>query len=223
MEASLNLLVVFISLKNHSYVKAILLQFLMYGYWKTSNHPAWKLIKSHPHSMLEEDGEISLSLLSHAASSHSRKHDIQAMSKVYQLFQYYRQTVAETMLDCKIRVGPRRRSTVSNTDLEVRVIVRHFTRIIGQLRNETWMHYPNISRDFSRYERRHLMWPLLLQSSSPRKRMVSISDEIKKSLTKMNLLLLGHLNTTFWMPENIDSHSESNAPPVMAVIAPGCG
>lgn len=161
MSASLQLIFVFMSLGNRSYVKAMLFQFLMYGYWKSTNHPALKIVTENPQKILEEDGEISLSLLSHAASFHSRQYDIASMSKTYRLINYYRGTVAETLLDCKIRVGPKKQSLVHNTDPEVAITVRHFQRIIRQLSNGTWLHYPSLETQKGMFKTKNKMTTLL--------------------------------------------------------------
>ena len=218
MEVSLDLILVFFSLDNKSYSKAMLLQFLMYGYWKSTNHPAWKLIHRNPLSILEEDGEISLSLLSHAASSHGVQTNIQGMSRLYRLFNYYRETVAETLLDCKIRVGPKKQSVVISSDPEVGVIIHHFNGLINQLQNGTWEHYPSFSTQLAKYENRENMTRLLMQSSLPRRRMTSYSECCKHSLKRIRALLFTSKNTTFWVPENIESNTDEDQIPVMATF-----
>lgn len=220
MEASLDLIMVFFSLKNYSYEKAMLLQFLIYGYWKSTNHPAWKLVHRNPHSILEEDGEISLSLLSHAASSHGIHANINCLSRMYRLFNYYRETVAETLLDCKIRVGPKKQSVVKQSDPEVAVAIHHFNGLINHLGNGTWQHYPCFTKKSGgQYEKKQTMSRLLMQSSLPRMMMANYTQCCKESLKRMRALLFTLENTTFWQPENLDSNTDENQIPVMAALA----
>ena len=63
MCASLDLLLVMESLESQKYSRSLILQFCHFSYWKRTQHPIWQLISSHPQNLLEEDGEISLSLL----------------------------------------------------------------------------------------------------------------------------------------------------------------
>ena len=122
MEGSLNLVLLFMSFKNHSYVKAMVLQFIHFSFWSDTGHPVWSLLQRFPQSFVEEDGEISLSLLCHAATCHGIQYDRSYLVKMYKLIHTYRQAFADSVLDLEIRVAPTKHHNVNPGDPQVQTI-----------------------------------------------------------------------------------------------------
>ena len=172
MYASLDLLLVMESLESQKYSRALVLQFCHFSYWQRSQHPIWQLITSHPQNLLEEDGEISLSLLAHAATVHGIQKDRNYLANLYKLTNIYRKSAADATLDLGIRVSQKRHHTVRPNDPQVAILSRHFLQVLGKLQDGSWMHYPPLQpAACSQYPSRNSMIPRLENSSQPRVRL----------------------------------------------------
>jgi len=206
--ATLDLQLVMLSLKSRLYINCLTLQFCHLAYWKSIQHPVWNLICQFPHHFLEEDGEISLSLLCHAATAHSIQFDRIHLRTLYKLTNLYRQVAADTTIDLKIRVSRSKHHTVAATDPEVALLQAHFSEVIEALETSTWMHYPEITREERRYPTRAIMAPQMVNTSKSRIRLRNFRSAIRSSFRNIRRLLQGNHNNSTWIPEDPLSSSE---------------
>lgn len=198
--AFLDLLMVMVCTGSTQYVRCMCLQMCLFQHWESTKHPVFSLIRRFPQNLLEEDGEISLSLLCHAATVHGVHYDHKHLGNLYKLTNLYRQNAAEATIDLGIRVSRRKHHRVSCQDPEVAVLVTHFRRTIIKMVRGSWTHYPEIARSTRRYPTLERMTPRLVNTSLPRVRLDNFTDAIRTGLKDIRRLL-GPENTSFWIPE----------------------
>jgi len=189
------------------------MQLMHFSYWKATDHPVWNLVTGYPQHFFEEDGELSLSLLSRSATCHGIHFDRSYLKELYKLLHDYRKTAADVVLDCEIKAGNKKHYTVHLADPEVTAITLHFQIIITQLRQRTWWHYPRLRERKSKYKKLERMILQAERTSIPRFRLPDFESRTKLALRRMHHHLFED-NDSFWIPEHEPSStSESNPPP----------
>ena len=210
VKAALDLELVMMSIKSSKYIRCLLLQFAQFQYWTAVQHPAMDLIKRFPKNLLEEDGEISLSLLCHAAMVHGVHYDQSHLPDLFKLTHVHLQTAAEITMDLGIRVSRKHHRRVSAQDREVTTLVAHFSAVLGRLGDGSWLHYPTRPRKTLQYEPRLYMLSRLVNSSQARLRPADFRGEIRQAFLDIRRLLID-TNTAIWIPDGGLSSSEMSS------------
>lgn len=200
MRSSLRLMLVFLSCKNHHYIRGFATQFCIFSYWKAEQHPAFNLLNLFPQSFHEEDGELSLSLLCQASLAHGIQRDRSYLAKLYKLMHLYRKAAGDINKDLSIRLSPRYRHTASLQDPEVGILRTHFRRIIRRLSSGAWQHYPKIARARGAYPNAVRMTNNRVNTSVPRFRLRNFRLAIRGALVKIHRLLIIQNNSTWMQP-----------------------
>ena len=93
------MLKLFILLKSHTYARSLALQLMLLRSHRERNSPIWTMMVEHLGSWVEENGEKSFSLLSHAVLSDTMSNHIEHMNKLYTLLSVYREALDDIRLD----------------------------------------------------------------------------------------------------------------------------
>ena len=180
-------------------MRGLVLQYCNFSYWKHSRHPVFDLLQQFPRNWCEEDGEISLSLLAHAAMTHGVQRDRDYLAKFYKLIHSYRQVAGEICEDLNIRQSQRYRHTVTPRDPEVAALNTHFQQVIANLSNASWLHYPKIPRKRGMYPNATQMLTRMQNNSEPRLRKLNLGSWVHRVFRRVHVLL--HVrNDSLWVP-----------------------
>lgn len=178
----------FLGFDSTQYTQCIAFTLLQHEYYKATGHPAYKQMTHNMRGHNEERSEMSLSILAYSVAGDSDRSNIEKLDMNYALMNKCRSIIKDINQELHIPKPKRFEENCIESDREVNLLTTHMRQIIQEMRDNTWVAYP---QNLPKYT------PSTPRSSHSTQRylMRSPSTIMKKTLKQVRLLLLDNNNS----------------------------
>ena len=171
------LLWIFLSLKCHPYVYAVLLS-LMQQHWLNKHFPQLsQILQESIHSFNEESGEVALSVLARSVLGSSSRLNADKVRENFVLAHKFRQISRDFKDDWGVTTR-RRQLRIDAAGKEVELLSEHFGEVIQNMADGKWKHFgPNNTKLHKSSDQ--------VMYSDDRALQLNMADELEKYYGKM--------------------------------------
>ena len=129
------------------YCRGVLLYLLQLEHWKTYWRNPFTMLKNHFSSFIEEDGELSFSVLSRTVLQDSHKSSFDTLNNAFKAQRLHLQAAASLLeeLDC-VDFSRSTHTFFNHGDIEVQLLKEFLLQHINQLRDNIFDPYPPLAK-----------------------------------------------------------------------------
>jgi hypothetical protein len=137
------------SLKSDLYSKCMLLDKVMFHYWREKNLPAHQMVNQDTRVCNEERGELSLSVLARMLSGDPDRGNIEKLNRLYATINHSMDVSSDFMTDMHVLRLLNDHPEILPTAQEIDTLVVHMRSVIKDILEFKWQHYsPSTTRKY---------------------------------------------------------------------------